>query len=875
MKLLHRCLLFGAFVTLLTSCMDEAPWEKSISEGDGSIDLMITSSDDVSSEVPSVRSVDVKITTPPSEQFSIKLTKTDGSYSKTWSTVHDFVSEKSFAAGNYTIEVFYNLPTSIGIVQPGDKGYEHAYYYGKQENIVVKAGQTTIVQLHAAIANSIVAIEYTDAFKNYFKDWGTKLTTKGTVNTTLDMENQEGYAYICPGNVDVLISATLQNNKSFTLSPTSFETEARHIYKIRYNVYNDEVGQVDILSITFNDQPEVESVKVNLSDELLNSEPPVINTMPEDLKDNETVKVSLGSVPTQNIGFNITAEAGFESAELTVLSGDSPYNDSFLSDKGIVDFCKITSSDLSNIEAAGIKTTGFNDTKSKYGVIDLREYCSKLPKGTYTFGLKIDDTLKRSEGKQIKVQVGDAPELKIEVKPAMFGFGYADLTINCGGVDPTLYNSNPFTFKVDGQTTETRIMSWSRNGDGTLSFKIELPYTNGDNVPLQVYLNGSEINDVPKIVYEYPDYDLEFDAFARKILFRFNPSTDKNTALNKENFNWYVKRLKVVSGTSGWSFETPVSNAMGVYTIEGANQATEYGIKSTLKANPSDSDYKIYTVITETETDVPNGDLRENGKHIYNSQFPVGGQWHVPGSSFYLYNNYVELDMYEPDKWTTLNDLTFYEGSKTINSWFMVPSTFKNQDGSVTIRSVGYHHNGIIPNYTGGGSVFSPTTYCTNVPNELDKSIGELFLGTFTFNGNKTRLDGINFGSRPSKLTFNYSYSSYDNETGLAVVKLLDENNNVISQNSIEIEAQGGTSTHELDLKNYPFGVKASKVEISFKSTGNTETPSVKIPTGSELDEGIKYVASKKTNIISGINNYHALATGSELRISNVHFSYE
>lgn len=162
--------------------------------------------------------------------------------------------------------------------------------------------------------------------------------------------------------------------------------------------------------------------------------------------------------------------------------------------------------------------------------------------------------------------------------------------------------------------------------------------------------------------------------------------------------------------------------------------------------------------------------------------------------------------------------------------------------------------------------------YCTNTPSQsnLSKSAGELFLGKYTYTGQESRTDGVGFGSRPSSVSFNYEYVSYNNESGLAEFALYDASGSKIAELEFRISATTATASKSIQFS-YPYGKKAAKLVIRFKSTADNDV-SINIPAGDALSEGIGNI---RGNLKIGANTYHALATGSELRISNVHFGYD
>ncbi len=221
-----------------------------------------------------------------------------------------------------------------------------------------------------------------------------------------------------------------------------------------------------------------------------------------------------------------------------------------------------------------------------------------------------------------------------------------------------------------------------------------------------------------------------------------------------------------------------------------------------------------------------------------------------------------------PDGWATINDLTCWLGSNNKNTWFLVPSTYETE-GKVRLLSVGYNHNGTTPPATSG------IYYCETPPSDLKRAAGELFLGSYTFDGNEKRVDGMDISSRPSYLQFDYSYTPEGDDKGVCEIKLLDASGKTLVEKSMDL-----TNTYltvrdkvRIPLDSYPFLSKATKIQICFKSS-DSQTPPIHIPSGKELDEGRTWTNFTSSKALSA-NSYHALATGSVLEIDNVHLGYE
>ena len=374
-----------------------------------------------------------------------------------------------------------------------------------------------------------------------------------------------------------------------------------------------------------------------------------------------------------------------------------------------------------------------------------------------------------------------------------------------------------------------------------------------------IYPKKSDI--LVDVVVTVPSYTVEVDAFARRALIKIIPEdpADLEILVNTARFYW-ENGQDVVQAT-----QLTRDPEQGIVTISGLDPAKtydaiglSYGSKITAHCTP-------VKFTTEVETDVPNGDFSAANQKIEIKDIQVGGQYKIALTSYTLKSS---IDRKLPDGWATINDLTCWTGSRNKNTWFLVPSTYETE-GKVRLQNVGYHHDGTTPAATSG------IYYCETPPKDLIKAAGELFLGTYTFDGSEHRKDGIPISSRPSYLQFDYSYLPEGDDKGLAEIRLLDASGNVVAENRLELTNTSQTvrDNTKIYLNTYPFLKDVASIEIIFKSSISNNPP-IHVPSGNELDEGrtwTNFTSSKPLDT----NGYHAVATGSVLEIDNVHLGYE
>lgn len=875
MKFSKTVLLAGTLTLFMGSCADESPWGDSASLGAGKINLHLYSSEDIQSEMPKVRSVSTDIVPPELALFNIRMTNTSGTYVKSWNSVSEFEKETEFRPDTYVLEAFYGDASSQGIVKEGEKGYEHSYFYGKSEEIKVEAGKESEIHLQTSLANSVVVIEYSDAFKNYFIDWDTQLITLG--ETPLKLGNQEGMCYVVPGDVDVVISATQQNGKSVTVNPAVFEAEPKHLYKITYNIYSGEIGHAEKLQVIFNDKPDAEhTIEIDLTDELLSGEGPVITT--DGFVSEQTIEALSGSPYEGVVKFNIDSKDGYSQAILTIDS--ETYKPSFLVN-GVIDLCKADAAQQAALTADGIKVIGLYENPERLALVDMTEFCKHLPEGTHNISLVVKD---RSRVADASLKVITYP-IDLDVAPAgksIFGRRYADILVSYNGADPTVAGNNPFSFKVGDTASEIKSITKAETTRAFESkdyiYRVAIPDVDADDFEVNLFFNnGSAPMDKTTVEFEYPDYKVDYDPMAKRVMMKITDVNDPEIDFNQPDIqDLFTNRLRVFVDNTEINGENLTVSGDKVVTAKGLAGGDSFNIKTSLRKSAPKSYENEQNLNYEKENQIPNNDFSKVSQTVSFEDINVNGEFTVT-FAFWTDKYQVTSDILrnEADGWSSLNDKTCYRSSKLLNTWYIVPSTFVETKGTVTIRSVGYNHNGRPLKNTDAGGTFNTTYYCTDAPtyDELEKQAGELFLGSYVYDVNGDTPDyGLKFETRPSKLAFDYQYTSIDGELASAEIYLFDKDRKEISGIYSILEHSSEQQSIDLILPDYEFGRKVETISIIFRSTTKDKIPALKIPNGTELSEGIINITG---NLKKNANDYKAFAMGSELKISNVTLIYE
>lgn len=864
MKFFNQFAAFGMAALLLASCAQETPW--GVGNGRGGVKLRVEALGDVEAAVPAVRAITADIVTPPSDLFSVSMVKEGGGYSKTWTSINEFAKEESFPVGTYTLTASYGDDKSQGRVLTSDNGYEHAYYYGETEVKIVE-GDTTQVRLTVGLMNAIVVVEYTDAFKNFFKDYKTIMSAGAN---TIDLGDHEAMSYVQPGDLNITISATQQNGQQITLTPAQFTIEPTHMYKLRYNIYGGEIGDTK-LAIEFDDSLNEEPVVVNLSDALLNTRPPLVST--KGFEPGQQLATLSGTPYVGEAKFQVVADGGISRAVLTFTS-DS-YHPNYLTDNS-VDLCDVSPENKALLEADGITAIGLFDAAKRgtMGELDLSGFFRKLPEGEHGVSFQVFDSYGQSN-EPVGCSMSCIPvDMSATGGQAIFGERYADVLVSYNGPDPTVGSNNPFSFYVVGangkESDECPILSMAQATRAWEAvdyiYRIQLPEIGLDSFDVNVKFNGASTDLVASYDFVYNDYqdNIVYDPMAKQVRFRTN-FTDETKKRD------YEDRLRVFVNGNEMSYTKDES--INAYVIDGLDPATEYEVKTTVQVATPTLFGSTHTITTEAAAGVPNGDFSLTHETI-NASLLVGGPWRVTLFSSHSYN--CPMLYNEPDNWASINAKTFHDtGEDNRNTWYMVASTFV-ESGNVTVRSVGYSHNGKPMDRTGGSA--ETTYHNTNTPSDdaLIHAAGELFLGSYSYDGsNESRNYGYSFASRPKSFKFNYKYetvSEASGENGAMELELIASNGDVIASCSKDLTANSNMSEVQCDLlpnsSSYAFGKVPSQLRIRFVSS-TSDNPGIHKPTGSELNDG-----HGLNNNDLGTNAAKALAVGNVLTVSNLRFEY-
>lgn len=865
--------LLATLLLGLASCSEENPWMGEA--GRGAIKLSVAADANVKESVPVTRAsgsyVIHESLLPSASDFDIHILKADGSYDRHFSH-DDFLREQSFPTGNYTLRAFSGDPEL--------EGYDCPYFEGTTEVIVLE-GKEVPAKVTASVKRALINVEYSDNFANYMKDYSASLHSDG--HDYIPVEKDETRpVYLIPGTTTLGVTVTNKQGQTVTIEPDNFQTSAGCHYTIKLDIKESSLPGVATLGIEFSDALDTEDVYIDLTDELFTSPAPEIRLTGIDSAGADevpTIEFLAGEAPEGKYRFTVLSYGGLKEVKMTL---DGASDDFF---KGDIQLLNAGADVQSKLESYGINCKGLFKNPEKMAYIDFSELPANLPSGNYKLIVEAKDLLNRTSN-IAKVNINSVKAtLVVEPKDAIFGVNTGTLVIDYNGSHP----EKDITFKADdkyGNMVDAPIIGEPVESLNTRSFEskkyvytIQLPDFGGrDKEPVEVYLYG-EYQETVELNVVVPQYDVVADGFARKVVL-------KVTATDSDQLPAIASGLKVYdeNGSLVGKDRISVDPQQGLITVTGLEPDRTYSYSASL-ISKTGSDLKAINFVTEPASQLANGDFSASSNTINLPNTNVNGIFQI---SFGIFKSntqvYTTLNKNTPDNWANLNQVTCFPGSSNKNTWYMVPSTWA-ENGQAVIQSVGYHHNGEdIPSDIRG---LSTAYYSTKVPNTLNASTGELFLGSYPFSENATtRTDGIEWKSRPSTLSFDYRYEPQEaGEQGEAYIYILGESSNVLATQTVYLDRSDDMKNITVALPPYQFGEKAASIKVGFKSTRTGQTPALFIPQGTDLKEdeinsnnyrGDDAKATGTTwNGTLKINNYHAYARGSKLTVDNVKLGYD
>lgn len=770
---------------LMWSCSDDSGIKSG--EGKGMIKAELKANYNVK---PSMKANDgaaaeVEAVSPEITDFAVRLTKTDGSYDKTWATVAEFPVDTKFSTGIYTMEISYG--------NIAEEGFEKPYYFGSGKFEVIDE-ETVTPTIEAKLGNSMVTLSYTEAFKNYFTDYSAKVcTANGSVIEYGSEETRP--VYVKPGKVSFVLTMTKTNGVELSLEPTAIDNAAACThYRVTFDVNGGEVGDA-VLSVSFDDATVATPIEVLLSEELLNAPAPVINT--KGFENNVAINIIEGDEADASVV--LAAQSGIASVTLGT-SSEYLLANGWQAEMELVN---ATAEQKAILQQYGLGVKGLWINLDKMAVVDFSGLIPNLkPTGsnsTHTFTLQVADIYGRV-AETAATLVVNAPAVTFEMSEAQkseSGSREAKFKLAYNG------NMDNVTFKARndyGMLEDAAIKSCVDNGDGSYLLTVVIP-DNATATTVVGYYKGEEKSSVEvKIGMAFSLSANDYDVWATKAIVKMTSKTPEKVRNNLKSV--YVNDV----ATTNYA----VDATNNTFTITGLSAGTQHTIKIVADDEGDDCTSSIQ-ITTEAAAQVSNGDM-ENWQAVKLGEFGLFSK-----SSYYDFYPYAEG---ESDIWWATNnprsqDYTVSRVDVTSSPCVSYTTDVHGGSKAALIYTSGHGGKGAD---TGAGSL--------SVIYPANSFAGSLWIGSYSYSsapGEETH--GHSFSSRPSSLSFWYKYAP-KNSDSFKVWVAVKNGDTILAEGTFVPTAYSTADTEykqaTINLNYVVTNKKATTICVQFLSTTKT-----------------------------------------------------
>lgn len=794
--------------------------------------------------------------------LSLTIKSKDGAYSKTWASVADYDGSEKFSLGDYTVSAAYGDPT--------EEGFEKPAYFGSADVTVVE-NVATPVSLTATLANAMVSVSYSDAFKKYMTSWGAEVHADGGDYLYVGPEETRPL-YFRPGDATISVEFVKPGKTDkIKLQVISFKAQARHHYHATIDVNNGNTGEA-VLSIKLDDTVTDEVIDIELSDELLNAPAPTITPASADVPASGSIfNYVEGTAWTTPLKLNIVARAGISSVTLTTQSK------SLVASQGWPSEINLATADVSTqqrMTALGFQTVGLFHNPDKMAIVDLTKVIPFIKENATdnhtSFALKVVDKY----GKVSEIyswELDLEPQVVTASDPTTLYIGQDELglTLTYNGANPQ-ENVKFQYFNDRGTWSDLTVASMSakaraRSSEKEYNVVLNVP---ANNQALKVRAtSGTKASDVLDITRAVPAISASVDdndVWATKAYIHVLSDQVDAAAIAP-----YVTAYISTDGSTYTAVNTSVHKD-NCLLIKGLTAGTSYKVRLSAVADPTKASADV-DITTETATAIPNGDFETLTANVTANDMLQGGQWSISAGIYY--DNTLSYTISEPNGWATVNAKTASPNHATQNSFFVVPSTFNSTlswlstvpkikvvgtgggtetpdsykgftahhgDNAMVLRNVAWDPAGTRPDKWKKEFAGTDEYYGHNIPEVSQRSAGKLFLGTYTYNnGSETYKQGVAFGSRPASLSGYYTYAVDPGDTaekGKVTVQVL-AGETIIGSGSVTLGAVDKYTAFTVPVTYSDHAAKATSLRVMITSSTHAsdnqaaETAAIKVST--------------------------------------------
>lgn len=764
---------------------------------------------------------------PDAGDFTIALM--DGNIVKTsWEKFSEYPKYAVLPVGAYTLEAYYGSPDA--------EGFESPYYVGTQE-ITIEDDATVDAFITCYLSNVKVAIEYTDAFKKYFSEYETIVQSAGGKPVNF-VKDEVRAAYVKPGDISVYANVKKQNGQSAKLNVLDIaEAKAREFYRLTLDV---DAGS-STLKISFDNTTVNEPIEINISDEVLNMQPPFFTR--SGYESGVMQEVIEGGVISP-LSMLITARNGIKKCVLNTQSTSLIAQGWPVS----IDLVNVKEEDLQKMNALGLAVRGLSTNVDKMATLDFSEVIPYLQyisgDDESSFSLVVTDKIGR---------VNETEEvIKVRTLDNQFAVGTVD-NVDLGVYEvtvPVTLNGDKERIKfqyLNGEVwTDINVSNIITEGDINHIVTLALPFMATGNFEVKVAY-GARSYLVP-IGVNPPMFTVaasEADVWATKAsitLIGINEGTTEYLKTQPVVIE-YIESAKFEEGSWITPAQTKEGNVIEITGLPAdAEKKNTYRVKAVLGDKESAN---ILDIKTEIAAQVPNSGFEE--WHLTRTK--EGGIWGIGGMNVYRYYPYKQN---ESSPWWATNSERSLAWTVSPVQVTTCPAVIYTNDGR-SGKAAEIHTAG-----SGGGYANTSFSYLGGA------FPGSLFIGTYKYsNKTETKVTGHAFSSRPSKVSFWYKYIPYQTDAFKVYIEI--RNSNTVIATGTYIPA--AYSAADNDYRNVCITLnytnkllKATDISIEFFSTIQTSFSSDNLIMGENIE-------------LTDVGNWQT-HYGSRLKIDDVELIY-
>lgn len=781
-----------------------------------------------------------------------------------WDSFSDYDSDKRIETGEYA------LKATCGDLEK--EGFDTPYYEGNT-SFFIRPRENTSVEVTCYLANVKVNVLCSDAVKKYFTEF--KVSARSQLGNAIEFDSKEERPfYLKPGTLTITAAFKKQNGKGATVELARIkETEGQQHYIVNVDVNDGNVGGT-ALNITYSSVTADETVKIDLSDAALNTNPPFFKTsgFPDNTDTPIELREGTASDLTSPLKVTLNARAGIKSCVLNLKSA-------FLQSVGIPNEVDLASKDPNEVEAQellkmyGLKTMGLDESMDRMALIDLSGLVTMLQYveggGDDTYTLTATDVLsKTTEKTPVSVMVRTRSNqfaLLSDAVDVMIGGTESQVSVSLDAL-PEDIDKIIFEYK-DGEIWKEAVAEHiSTEGINHVVKIKDLAPVSKELVIRARY--GSKISVEKHLGYYIPEFRIEpidEEVWPQRAALQIVANSEEET--------------NAVAKYISWKCNGQSKTGVKKFSLMGLTSNTEYLVEAI--CNEGEDQAIPVTKSFRTEGgDLENWNFEGAWSTFFDKDINNGGPHTCKTHWAKMYYS-KRITTLEPIGWATVNSKTMHKDFGVENTWYTVSSLDQINGYSgkgVCLRNVAWDNaGGDIENVTSWNEVSIGNL---NTPSKIQyKAAGRLFLGAYSYDhSTNTEIydEGIPFTSRPSSISFQYKYIAYPVGADQGYVKISLEHREegkvpiVLAESYLPLEEKNdyGEVTIELDYKEKGFTYniscpKATHLSIMFCSSVEGKTKSVS-------DETAKIRLEQIANCKS-----IATITGSELFIDNVKLGYE